>query len=179
MRNFLSLVVLGAVAFSSVACGSTATAPSTTTTTTTLPLSYTFTATLLPSNEVPAVTNAEAAGSGTVTITMPVVRDSAGSITSATATFQVVLTGFPAGTTLTGAHIHQAAAGATAGVAVNTGLANGEVVLTNGTANFTKSNINVTPEMALNLVAGSNGFYFNVHSTTNTGGVARGQLVKQ
>lgn len=177
MRKLLSLVVLGAVAISSTACGSTATAPSTTTVT--LPSSYTFTATLLPSNEVPAVTNAEASGTGTVTITMPVTRDSAGSITAATATFQVSLTGFPAGTTLTGAHIHQAGAGLTAGVIVNTGLTNGEVVLTNGTASFTKSNINVAPDVAQNLVSGSNGFYFNVHSTTNAGGVARGQLVKQ
>lgn len=174
MKLFSVLALVG-VATMATGCGSTATAP----TTVSLPTSYTFTASLLPANEVPAVTNAGASGSGTVTVTMPVTRDSAGSITAATATFTVNLSGFPAGVTLTGAHIHQAAPGLTAGVIVNTGLASGEVVLTNGSASFTKSGINVATDVANNLIAGSNGFYFNVHSTTNTGGVARGQLIKQ
>ncbi len=174
-RIATAALLMGIVAMAS-ACGSSSpTAPSTTA----LPSSYTFTASLLPANEVPAVTNNEAAGTGTVTVTMAVTRDSASSITAATATFNVVLSGFPTGTTLTGAHIHQAGPGLTAGVIVNTGLASGEVVLTNGTANFTKSSINVAVDVANNLIIGSNGFYFNVHSTTNTGGVARGQLVKQ
>lgn len=175
MKKFTALAIAG-VAMLAAGCGSTATAP---TTTVTLPSSYTFTASLLPSNEVPAVTNAEQSGTGTVTITMNVTRDSASSITLATASFNVSLTGFPAGTTLTGAHIHQAGPGLTAGVIVNTGLASGEVVLTNGSGSFTKSSINVAVDVANNLISGSNGFYFNVHSTTNTGGVARGQLTKQ
>ena len=54
-----------------------------------------------------------------------------------------------------------------------------EVVLTSGSGSFTKSNINVAVDVAQGLVSGTNGFYFNVHSTTNAGGVARGQLVKQ
>ena len=178
MKRIITAGFLLATLTSFAACGSTATSPSTSTTTT-LPSSYTFTATLLPANEVPAVSNAEAAGQGTVTITMPVTRDSAGSITSATATFQVTLTGFPAGMTLTGAHIHNGVAGNTAPVLVNTGLASGEIVLTNGSTTFTKSNINVAVDTAQNLVSGANGFYFNVHSTLNTGGVARGQLTKQ
>lgn len=174
--KFISALVLTGLVMTAAACGSSSpTSP----TTVTLPSSYTFTASLLPANEVPAVTNAEASGSGTVTIVMAVTRDAAGSITAATANFSVTLTGFPAGTTLTGAHIHQAGPGATAGVTVNTGLANGEVVLTAGSAAFSKNSINVAVDVANNLIAGSNGFYFNVHSTTNTGGVARGQLNKQ
>lgn len=174
--KLFSAILLAGVATMTAGCGSTTpTAP----TTVTLPSSYTFTASLLPANEVPAVSNAEASGSGTVTVTMNVTRDSAGSITAATANFSVSLSGFPAGTTLTGAHIHQAGPGATAGVSVNTGLASGEVVLSAGSASFSKSTINVTVDTANNLIAGSNGFYFNVHSTTNTGGVARGQLNKQ
>ena len=67
-----------------------------------------FTAILLPSNEVPAITNADAAASGTMQLTMTVTRDSASVITGATYDFQVNFTGFPQRTTLTGAHIHNA-----------------------------------------------------------------------
>jgi len=174
--KLFSAILLAGVATVAAGCGSTSpTSP----TTVTLPSSYTFIASLLPANEVPAVSNADASGSGTATITMNVTRDSGGSITVATANFVVLLTGFPAGTTLTGAHIHQAGPGLTAGVIVNTGLANGEVVLAGGAGSFTKNTINLPVDVANNLVAGSNGFYFNVHSTINTGGAARGQLIKQ
>ena len=70
-----------------------------------------FTAILLPSNEVPAITNADAAASGTMQLTMTVTRDSANIITGATYDFQRQLHRFPANTTLTGAHIHNAPAG--------------------------------------------------------------------
>ena len=125
------------------------------------------------------MSNAEASGSGTVTVTLAVTRDSAGTITGGTANFSVNLTGFPAGTTLTGAHIHQAAAGATAGVVVNTGLANGEVVLSGGAGSFTKGDVTVSSDLANALVNGASGFYFNVHTTLNPGGAARGQLAVQ
>ena len=175
MKLFAAILFVGSVSLVA-GCGSTSpTAP----TVVTLPSSYTFTASLLPANEVPAVTNADASGSGTVTVTMNVTRDSAGSITAATANFSVTLTGFPAGTTLTGSHIHQAGPGLTAGVSVNTGLASGEVILTNGSGSFSKNTINVPVDTANNLISGSNGFYFNVHTTTNPGGAARGQLIKQ
>ena len=91
----------------------------------------------------------------------------------------MTLTGFPANTTLTGAHIHQAAAGATAGVVVNTGLANGEVVLAGGAGSVTKNTVNVTVDAANTMINAPSGFYFNVHTTLNPGGCARGQLVKQ
>src|SRR5215468_5604501 len=71
----------------------------------------TFTAALRPSEEVPAVTGAESAGSGTATITLNVSKDSSGAVTSATATFVVNLSGYPASTPINMAHIHQAAAG--------------------------------------------------------------------
>ena len=61
-----------------------------------------FTAILLPSNEVPAITNADAAASGTMQLTMTVTRDAGGVITGATYDFQINFTGFPQGTTLTG-----------------------------------------------------------------------------
>ena len=172
----LTAILLTAIATMAAGCGSSSTAPSTTTT---LPTSYTFTAALSPANEVPAVTNADASGSGTGTMTMAVTRDSAGSITAATMNFSVSLTGFPAGTSLTGSHIHQAGPGVNAGVSVNTGLASGEVVLAAGSGSFTKNSVNVPVDIANNLIAGSNGFYLNVHTTLNAGGAARAQLIKQ
>jgi hypothetical protein len=143
-------------------------------------LKPTFTADLRPSNEVPAISNAENTGSGTATITFDVTRDGAGNITSGTATFVVNLTGFPAGTPFNIAHIHQAAAGANGSIVFSTSLVAGEVVANAaGTASFTKTGI-APPDPAIlqQIVNNPAGFYFNVHSTLNPGGVARGQLVK-
>jgi len=143
------------------------------------PSSFTLTANLTPGNEVPPVTNADASGSGTVTIALAVTRDAANAITGGTANFTVNLTGFPANTTLTGAHIHPGAAGVNGSVAVNTGLANGEVVLANGAGSFTKNGVTLDATNANALVSGASGFYFNVHTTLNPSGAVRGQLALQ
>ncbi len=143
------------------------------------PGSFTFVSTLSPGNEVPPVANAEASGMATVTVTLAVTRDASGSITGGTATFTVNLSGFPPGTVISAAHIHQAPAGLNAGVAINTGLASGEVTLASGSGSFTKSGVNVSASLANALVANPAGFYFNVHSTLNPSGVARGQLALQ
>ena len=143
------------------------------------PTQFTFTAQLLPSNEVPLVTNAEASGSGNVTITLTVTRDSAAAITGGTANFVSNLTGFPSTTSFTMAHIHEAVAGVAGPIVVNTGLASGEVALTHGAGSFTKNNINVTAAIANGMVNPPATFYFNVHTTINTGGAIRAQLVKQ
>lgn len=139
-----------------------------------------FTANLLPANEAPTpVTNADATGSGTVTITMHNTKDASGNITASTADFTVTLTGFPAGTTLTGAHIHPGAAGVAGGVIWSTGLTTGEVVLQNGSGTFTK--LAATPAdiaTAQAILSNPAAFYFNVHTQLNPGGAARGQLVK-
>jgi hypothetical protein len=131
---------------------------------------------LSPFNEVPVVTNAERSGSGLAQITLHLTRNAAGAITAATADFEVALTGFPTGTTLTAAHIHPGAAGTTGPPTVATGLTSGQIVLSNGAANFTRNGITVTPTVAQNIINNPAGFYFNVHSTLNPPGVARGQL---
>src|SRR5262249_20601968 len=134
---------------------------------------FVFGATLSPANEVPAATGPETAGSGTATITLNVTRDSAGTITSATTSFSVSLTGFPTGTNLTAAHIHPGATGATGNPVVNTGLTSGEVVI-NGSGSFTKNNITTAADQAQAIISNPANFYFNVHTTSNPNGVARG-----
>jgi hypothetical protein len=137
-----------------------------------------FTASLVPSNEVPPVTNAESTVTGNVTITMTTTRDSGGNITAATANFAVTLGGFPAGSTVNLAHIHPGAAGTNGSPVVNLALQPGEVTVANGLSSFTKNNITVDPAVANQIVNNPANFYFNVHSTLNPGGFARGQLVK-
>ncbi len=125
------------------------------------------------------MTNADASGTGTTTVALNVTRDAAQQITSANGDFTVTLSGFPAATTLTGAHIHNGRPGANAGVIVSLGLTANEFVLAAGSVTFSKNGINIDPVVAQNMINDPDGFYFNVHTTTNTGGAVRGQLVKQ
>jgi hypothetical protein len=136
----------------------------------------TFTAALSPANEVPAITNAESKGSGEVTIVLHLTRDAAKAITGATADFKGSLKGFPAETAITAAHIHRGASGANGAVAVNPMFKAGEIALSSGAGSFAKTGVTVTPAVAQEIVNGPANFYFNVHSTMNGGGVARGQL---
>jgi|SRR5437773_5577706 len=166
-------VLAALLAVGSIGCSSS-TSP-----TPTSPTKPTFTAQLSPANEVPAITGAEASGSGNATVTFDVTKDAAGNITAGTATFVVNLSGFPAGTPINIAHIHQAAAGANGSVIYSTSLSAGEVTLTNGSGSFTKAGIGgVDVAIIQQIINNPAGFYFNVHSTLNPGGVARGQLVK-
>ena len=138
----------------------------------------TFMATLRPSEEVPSVTGDESTGTGTVAVTLNVTKDTSGNVTSGTATFAVNLSGFPAGTPINMAHIHQAAAGQSGNVVVNTTLAAGEVVLNGGSGSFNRTGVVVMPDIANQLMSNPSGFYFNIHSSLNPAGVARGQLVR-
>jgi CHRD domain-containing protein len=136
-----------------------------------------FTVNLLPQNEVPPVSNSESSGHGTAVIVFNTVRDSSGTITSATADFNVSLTGFPAGTTAIAAHIHPGSAGAAGNPLVGTPLsATSQVVLTDGSGTFSFTGVTVPPDVATQILGAPQNFYFNVHSTTNRGGFARGQL---
>ena len=142
-----------------------------------------FTAILLPSSEVPPVTNADATGSGTMQMTMTVTRDAGGTITGATYDFVVNVTGFPANTTLTGAHIHTAPAGLNSGVVVGLPLTGSDTALPTGQGTITKPGLSANNPANAAAVAQSifnnpGGNYFNVHTTVNTGGAIRGQLVK-
>lgn len=160
----LSVCLLGAAG-----CDDDATAPSN------LPL--VFTANLSPANEVPPIANAENTGSGAVQITFNVARDGTGAITSGTVDFHFQLSGFPSSTTIVGAHIHPGAAGVNGSVIVNTGLvAANPVTQTDGVMSFSATSINVPAATIQAIVNNPAGYYFNVHSPTNPGGAARGQL---
>ena len=141
-----------------------------------------FTAFLLPSNEVPPITNSDVSASGTMQMTMTVTRDSANNINGATYDFTIHVTGFPANTTLTGAHIHNGSLGVNAPVVVGLPLAGAETSLATGQATITKTGVTASVPANAAAVAqqifnspGSN--YFNVHTLVNGGGAIRGQLV--
>ena len=169
--------VLVGLAILAAACGSSnPQQPSST-----LPTKIVFTAALNPANEVPPVTNADSSGSGTGTFTLDLTRDSAGTITAAKATFVFSLQNFPAGTQVILAHIHPGGPGQNGSPVVNSGLtAANAIVLANGSVqNQTFSNIDVSVTQAQQIIDNPNGFYYNVHTTLNSGGAARAQLVKQ
>ena len=136
----------------------------------------TFTVPLLPANEVPPTTNADASSSGTATIALTVTKDDGGNITSATADFQINVSGFPAGTVVTGAHIHNGGPATNAGIYVSTGLTSGELALTNGSGSVTKNGIDVPSDKAAAILSNPGGHYFNVHTSLNPNGAIRGQL---
>src|SRR5262245_49144079 len=126
-----------------------------------------FVATLSPANEVPPVTGTEATGTGGATMSMYLTRDTAGVITNVTVDFQSNLTGFPPGTTLSMAHVHNATVGQIGAIVIETGLTTGEVVLVNGNGSFTKLGIAIAPQLAQEILNTPSNFYFNVHSVLN------------
>jgi hypothetical protein len=174
MKRATALIaVLG---FLVAGCGNSS--PSTTPTTAADPNKPTFSASLSPASEVPPITNVESTVNGIANITLNVTKDSSGNITTATATFFVTLGGFPATSVINIAHIHEGAVTCACPVVVNTTLAPGQVTVSNGLASFTKDGIAVDPAVAQRIIANPAGFYFNVHTALNSGGVARGTLVK-
>ena len=46
------------------------------------------------------------------------------------------------------------------------------------TASFTKANLNVDPATMQAIINNPAGYYFNIHTALNPGGVARGQLTR-
>ena len=138
-----------------------------------------FTAQLSPAQETPAITNCESVGSGDVTIDFNITRDASGTITTASTNFAVNMKNFPSTAVVNIAHIHTGAVNVAGPVLVNTTVNPGEVVLTTGSGTFTRVGITMPAATAQSIIDNPAGFYFNVHTTLNPGGVMRGQLVKQ
>jgi hypothetical protein len=164
-------VVLGLCA---AGCGSSNT--TTTPTTTAPPNTLVFTATMLPANETPPIVGSEAGGSGTVTITFHLTRDSANAITAATTEFVASMSGFPAGTVLIAAHIHTGAAGVPGAVVISTNIAGGEVTMPTGSGTLVHTNTSPDLPTVQAIINNPSAYYFNIHTPANPGGVARGQL---
>lgn len=156
-------ILVSVLAIGAAGCGSKSSTPTTPSNTTI------FTVSLLPSNEVPPVTNAESSARGTAVVT----------VNSATNTidFNVSLNSFPTTSTLTAAHIHPGAAGVAGGVLVGTGLTSGNAPsLASGSATFSFTGVSATADQVSQILAAPQNFYFNVHTSANGGGVMRGQL---
>jgi hypothetical protein len=167
-------IAVGIVAIGAAGCGSSS---NSTTPTTPSNAPTIFTVNLSPSQETPPVTNAEASGKGTAVITINTVKDGSGNVTSATADFNVSMSGFPNGTTAILAHIHPGALGVAGGVLVNTTLSAGTAIaMPNGSGTFSFTGIGINASDVANILANPQNFYFNVHTTLNPNGVMRGQL---
>jgi hypothetical protein len=92
------------------------------------------------------------------------------------ANIKIDVTGFPDGTTVTDAHVHNGGPGANAGIFVSAGLASGELAITNGGGSITKNGISVPADRAAAILNNPANHYFNVHTARNPGGAIRGQL---
>jgi len=161
----LAIPVAIVVALGLAGCGSDSSTPSTPS-----PTNITvFTVQLNPANETPPVTNAENVARGTAVIT---VHKDTNAID-----FNVSVNSFPAGSTLTAAHIHPGAAGVAGGVLISTGLSAGNApTLTNGAGTFSFTGVSTSADNINNILANPQNFYFNVHTALNGPGVMRGQL---
>ena len=133
-----------------------------------------------PANEVPPITGLNASGVGTITVN-PIRRVATGEVIGGTVTFSLTFGGFPDGTVLTGLHIHEGAAGTNAGVVINTGVGGANTITLptgRGSLNFeVPITAAATIPVLQRLIANPVGFYVNLHTTVNTGGAIRGQLV--
>jgi len=83
-----------------------------------------------------------------------------------------------ASSTITVAHIHTGASGVAGGVLVPLIPPAGSVTLTNGAGSFTQTSPAIDGPTATSIINNPAGFYFNIHTALNPGGVMRGQLVR-
>ena len=118
-----------------------------------------YTATMNGANESPAVTT-----TATATATF--------AVTGNNLAYTVTIANWPAGRTVTAAHIHFApiAPATTGGVLL--GWPAGSITTTGGSGTIAISDTQLATVRA-------GGTYFNVHSSVNGGGEVRGELVRQ
>ena len=138
--------------------------------------SETFPLMLMPSNEVPAVTNLTASAPGQ--ISFYTLRNYDGSVAAGTAVFDVDPE-FPSSTKFVGMHVHSGAAGSSGPVVIPAELPGGSQTLPSGSGNlFSAVTISGTAGIdALNgLVQTPANYYVNIHTSTNPGGAARAQV---
>lgn len=127
--------------------------------------------------EVPA-TNTTA--TATAAIVVNPTRNAMGQVNGGSVTFNIAYDGFPAPTTFTGLHIHEAAAGANGSVRFDTGITAANPLISptgKGTINITVPVTAADRIQALGrLIDNPAGFYVNLHTTVFPGGAIRAQL---
>lgn len=134
---------------------------------------------MLPSNEIPAI-SIDARGSAT--IRAHVMRNAQGEVVSGTVDF-IVNHQMPGAAEFTGLHIHRGDASVNGPVVINTGIggANGNVPSETGRGVIDRAaQVRPADTAALaalrDLLGNPEGFYVNLHTTVNPGGVIRAQL---
>jgi hypothetical protein len=141
-----------------------------------------FTAALSAANEVPPISNAESNARGNAQITFDLTRDAGGAITATTVTWVFILSDFPPGSAIRLGHIHEGASGVPGGVRINTGIAPAAPInLPDGRLDTHILTSAVTAgelQHVQRIIDNPAGFYFNLHSPLNGGGVVRGQLTR-
>jgi CHRD domain-containing protein len=139
------------------------------------PSTTTYTVTISPAAEIPAVTNGDQSITGTATIKITATKDG-NTVKSATVDYQVTASGFPAGTTITGAHIHTGGSAVSGGIFHNPGVTSSDMPISGGSGSFTKNGLTLNAADAQAILNNPSAFYFNLHTALNPGGAARGQL---
>lgn len=139
--------------------------------------SMSFDVTALPSNEVPAISGLDARA--WARFTAHVLRNNEGWAVAALTVFDANHE-FPGQTQFTGMHLHNAPAGVNGGVVIDSRLAAAnQPASATGVGNIYRAVLQTTAA-ALGHVNGvaSNpaDYYFNLHTTVNTGGAVRSQL---
>lgn len=130
-----------------------------------------------PRNEVPAITNSEATGTGAIVAMRTF--DASGKMDSALVIFEIDYA-FPAATTMTGLHIHAAPAGVNGPVTINTGLANLASATTGRGRLVYPVEVDLSAAARVDTVNGlfvdPGSYYVNLHTTEAPGGLIRSQL---
>lgn len=128
---------------------------------------------LSAANEIPPVTGPEAGAAGIATISFTQTGD------GYTAEIAVNVSGLPATSVIVGGHIHEGGPTVNGPVRVPTNLSPALPLLApTGSAALTFTGIRVAAALGDAILANPGGYYFNLHSALNPGGVVRGQLAR-
>jgi hypothetical protein len=106
---------------------------------------------------------------GTVTVTIDPTPK--GALKLATARFDVKLTNCAADTVITDMHVHR---GSENNLAIDAAMT--PMTLTSGSGSGTSTNPGVKPAAVDDMIAGTAGFYVNLHSSRHPNGFMRGDL---
>jgi hypothetical protein len=140
-----------------------------------------FTAQMLAANEGAAgiaVNPTETGTTGQAIVTFETTV-SGGVITACVARFDVVLSGMASNSVVILSHIHEGGVGVSGPVRVDSGITPAAPIpAAGGAVSFSRSNINVAPALAQQIINNPGGFYFNTHTALSPAGVARGNLVR-